>query len=217
MLMYDVGAKQLLMQPIPFEVGMLQFEIIRKKGGFNILHPSFHLYLEKGGNEKIQVLFAKKRPFNKTANFLISTDKSKNKRGGDECLGKLRSNETKERYFLYNDGENPKHVHKVPVAGIRNEHMAVQYKYVPCSIGKLRKAKVVIPGVSQKTGLPNECKPLKKEDTMLKRIEDPHQCDNFYAFVDNPPQWNPKTQGYHYDFKGRISEASVKNFQMIPY
>ena len=39
MLMYDVGAKSLLMKPIPFEVGMLQFEMVRKKGGFNILHP----------------------------------------------------------------------------------------------------------------------------------------------------------------------------------
>ena len=72
MLMYDVGAKNLLMQPIPFEIGMLQFEIIRKKGGFNVLHPQFNLYLEKGGDEKVSILFAKKRPFNKTANFLIS-------------------------------------------------------------------------------------------------------------------------------------------------
>ncbi len=112
------------------------------------MHPSFHLYLEKAGNEKVAVLFAKKRPFNKTANFLISTEKSKNKRSSEECLGKLRSNENKERYFLYNDGENPKNMHKVPYSGIRNEHMAIQYKYVPCSIGKLRKAKVIIPGVN---------------------------------------------------------------------
>ena len=71
MLLYDVGSKQLLLQPIPFDCGMLHFEIIRKKGGFNVLHPSFHLYLEKG-EERVSLLFAKKRPFNKTANFLIS-------------------------------------------------------------------------------------------------------------------------------------------------
>lgn len=132
-------------------------------------------------------------------------------------IGKLRSNETKERYYLYNNGENPKNVHKVPLAGIRNEYLSVQYKYVPCSIGKLRKAKVVIPAIDQSTGAPREWKPLKKEDSMLKKIEDPQHLDNCYCFVDNPPQWNPKTNGYHYDFKGRISEASVKNFQIIPY
>ena len=61
------------------------------------------------------VLFAKKRPFNKTANFLISTEKSKSRRTGEEVVGKLRSNENKERYFLYNEGENPKDSHKVPI------------------------------------------------------------------------------------------------------
>ena len=132
-------------------------------------------------------------------------------------MGKLRSNESKERYFLYNNGENPKNVHKVPLAGIRNEYLAVQYKYVPCSIGKLRKAKVVIPSMDPQTGAPREWKPLKKEDSMLRKIEEPNHLDNNYCFVDNPPQWNPKTNGYHYDFKQRISEASVKNFQIIPY
>lgn len=104
---------------------MLQFEIVRKKSGLNILHPSFHLYLEKSGNERVSILYAKKRPFNKTANFLISTEKGKNKRNSEECLGKLRSNENRERYFLYNDGENPKHSHKIPLQCIRNEHMAI--------------------------------------------------------------------------------------------
>ena len=51
--------------------------------------------------------------------------------------------------------------------------MAVQYKYVPCAIGKLRKAKVVIPGIDMQTGKAKEWKPLKKEDTMLKKIQDP--------------------------------------------
>uniref|UniRef100_S4REX9 Tubby C-terminal domain-containing protein n=1 Tax=Petromyzon marinus TaxID=7757 RepID=S4REX9_PETMA len=207
--------KSIMMQPIPFEVGMLQFEIQRKKSGFSVLHPSFHLYLEKGGDEKVSILYAKKRAFNKTANFLISTEKTKNKRGGDECLGKLRSNETKERYFLFNDGDNPKNMHKTAISGIRNEHMAIQYKYVPCSIGKLRKAKVIIPGVDPNTMKNREHKPLKKEDTMIKKIEDPQAAENFYVFVDNPPQWNPKTHGYHYDFRGRISEASVKNFKGV--
>ena len=36
-------------------------------------------------------------------------------------MGKLRSNETKERYFLHYNGENPKNVPKVPLAGIRSE------------------------------------------------------------------------------------------------
>lgn len=64
-------------------------------------------------------------------------------------------------------------MHKVPLAGIRNEYLAVQYKYVPCSIGKLRKAKVVIPALDPATSQAKEWKPLKKEDSMLKKIEEP--------------------------------------------
>lgn len=139
------------------------------------MHPAFHLYLEKAGEEKISLLFAKKRPFNKTANFLISQDRVSKSRKGEEVLGKLRSNETKERYFLYNSGENPKNSHKVPIAGIRNEYLGVQYKYVPCSIGKLRKAKVIIPAFDQETRKMKEWKPLRKEDTMIKKIEDPRE------------------------------------------
>lgn len=124
-LMYDVGSRSLLMQPIPPEVGMLQFEIVRKQGVFTKLHPEFHLFLEKGGEERVSILFAKKRPFNKTANFLISQECAKTTRKGDDIIGKLRSNENKERYYLYNNGENPKDVHKVPLAGIRNEYLSV--------------------------------------------------------------------------------------------
>jgi len=34
----------------------------------------------------------------------------------------------------------------------------------------------------------------------------------YKIFVDNPPQWNPKTSTYVYDFKGRVTEPSIKNF-----
>ena len=34
--------------------------------------------------------------------------------------------------------------------------------------------------------------------------------------MDNPPQWNPKSNTYVYDFKGRVTEPSIKNFQLIP-
>lgn len=39
---------------------------------------------------------------------------------------------------------------------------------------------------------------------------------NYSVFVDNPPQWNPKTNTYVYDFKGRVTMPSIKNFQLIP-
>ena len=135
------------MRPIPIEVGMLRFELERNKSGFKLLHPSFNLFLEKRGGERASILHAKKRPFNKTANYVISVDvKSKRKDGA--CLGKLRSNKIRDRYYLYNDGENPKHLSKVHISSIRNEHLGVAYNYIPCSIGKLRKVKITMPVIN---------------------------------------------------------------------
>jgi len=34
--------------------------------------------------------------------------------------------------------------------------------------------------------------------------------------VDNPPQYAPMSHTYVYDFKGRVTEPSIKNFQLIP-
>lgn len=47
---------------------------------------------------------------------------------------------------------------------------------------------------------------------MIKHVSNPKERDNFFVFVDNPPKWNSRTKAYHYDFKGRVTEASVKNF-----
>lgn len=35
-------------------------------------------------------------------------------------------------------------------------------------------------------------------------------------FIDNPPKWNPKTNKYVNNFSGRVTEASIKNFQLVP-
>ena len=60
------------MNPIPFQVGLLKFTIERHRTGFNRIHPSYYFYLEKNTGGRVLVLYAKKRAFNKTANYLIS-------------------------------------------------------------------------------------------------------------------------------------------------
>ena len=57
------------------------------------------------------VLYAKKRAFNKTANYLISMEKNKGERGNDLCVGKLRANSEGDKYVLYDSGENYTKVH----------------------------------------------------------------------------------------------------------
>ena len=61
------------------------------------------------------VLYAKKRAFNKTANYLISMEKNKKDRATDACVGKLRANSEGDKYVLYDNGENFTKVHQLPL------------------------------------------------------------------------------------------------------
>jgi len=63
------------MSPIPMSAGRIKFQIERNKSGLNKITPCYNLYIEKQPGTKILVLFAKKRAFNKTANYLISLSK----------------------------------------------------------------------------------------------------------------------------------------------
>jgi tubby and related proteins len=121
--------------------------LARNKSGFKILHPSYNLFLEKSETEFASILHAKKKAFNKTANYVISLD-IKSRRKDVACLGKLRSNKIRDRYYLYNDGENPKKLPKIAMSKIRDEHLGVAYHYIPCSIGKLRKVKITMPSIN---------------------------------------------------------------------
>ena len=60
--------------------------------------------------------------------------------------------------------------------------------------------------------------PKNEKETMLSLFEQNKKeiNDNYKLFTDNPPTWNPKTNTYVYDFKGRVTEPSIKNFQLIP-
>lgn len=57
----------------------------------------------------------------------------------------------------------------------------------------------------------------KKRGLPVKRNlfqKDPEQ--QIRIFHDNPPKWNPKTNKYVNNFSGRVTQASIKNFQLVP-
>lgn len=105
-MLFGCERKRTVMSPIPFGVGPLKFTIERNKSGLNALHPSFTLYTEKPYGNKVTVLYAKKRAFNKTANFLISLSKANGSRESNLAVGKLRALDTNDKYVLYDNGEN---------------------------------------------------------------------------------------------------------------
>eukprot|EP00347_Sterkiella_histriomuscorum_P007966 403346884 len=239
-IVYGTKMRELIMSPIPFQMGQLRFTIERHRTGFNRIHPSYYIYLEKNQGGRLLILYAKKRAFNKTANYLISMEKNKKTRSNDVCLGKLRANPEGDKYVLYDNGENYTKASHSQQEKIRNEHGVFQYRYEPCNVGNIRKMVVVVPILQQTTlaqGMPVDntlplgqdqngnlvvmtqklWKPLKDQDTIIETFtREGVRNLNYQVFVDNPPAWNPKTNTYVYDFKGRVTQPSIKNFQLIP-
>lgn len=61
-------------------------------------------------------------------------------------------------------------------------------------------------------------RPTNDNETLANSYENNEGMKDkrFKVFVDNPPTWNAKSNTYVYDFKGRVLEPSIKNFQLIP-
>ena len=249
------------MNPIPFGAGPMLFTIQRNCSGMNKLYPTYTLFIEKQYGIKVPVLYAKKRAFNKTANFLISLSRDAS-RGSEAAIGKLRALESNEKFILYDNGENYSKLPTFKMSQLRTEHGYFTYKYEPCNVGNIRKMVIVLPRIqpvlsqedNEKYSLikdkpetlyqfankyPNmkfnsaTWRPIRKAEQIQEIFtREGHKNDNLQVFVDNPPQWNPskstiiittiiltiflETNTYVYDFKGRVTLPSIKNFQLVP-
>lgn len=55
--------------------------------------------------------------------------------------------------------------------------------------------------------------PTQEYQTMVEQFK--ISDDQFLTYVNKQPQWNDNTQSYVLNFHGRVTVASVKNFQLI--
>jgi len=97
--------KKFLMNPIPKDAGVVQCYIKRNRIGMNKLYPIYSIYLKTG--DKF-LMSSRKRPNNKTSNYLISMSEYDMNRVGGNYLGKLRSNFVGTEFQMFDDGINPK-------------------------------------------------------------------------------------------------------------
>ncbi len=74
----------------------------------------------------MHVLSARKKPVNKSSNYIISLNKREFDRKSKYCVGKLRSNFVGTDFKLYDPGENPKSK-KAPQHLLRKELASILY------------------------------------------------------------------------------------------
>jgi hypothetical protein len=68
-------------------------------------------------------------------------------RDSDNVIGKLRGNKQKDKFTLYDNGENFEKKGQYTMNQLRCEHGQFFYRYEPCHVGNIRKMIVLFPSI----------------------------------------------------------------------
>ncbi|XP_005923593.1 tubby-related protein 3 isoform X2 [Haplochromis burtoni] len=215
-LLADVAnLEEFVLRPAPRGV-TVKCRITRDKKGMDRgLYPTYYMHMEKEDCKKVFLLAGRKRKKSKTSNYLISVDATDLSREGESFIGKLRSNLMGTKFTVYDNGTNPC---KNPGAlleesNTRQELAAICYETNVLGFKGPRKMTVIIPGMNMNfERLP--VRPQNEQESLLSRWQN-HSLENLIELHNKAPVWNDDTQSYVLNFHGRVTQASVKNFQIV--
>ncbi|TPX42559.1 hypothetical protein SeMB42_g05080 [Synchytrium endobioticum] len=96
---------------------------------------------------------------------------------------------------------------------VREELASVIYDPNILGLKGPRKMTVLLPGMTR-TGERIPIRPTQHSETLLERYRN-HNDRETLTLHNKSPQWNEETQSYVLNFNGRVTLASVKNFQIV--
>ncbi|KAM9461269.1 tubby protein isoform 3-T3 [Clarias gariepinus] len=211
----DVGdLEEFTLRPAPQGV-TIKCRITRDKKGMDRgMYPTYYLHLEREDGKKMFLLAGRKRKKSKTSNYLISIDPTDLSRGGESFIGKLRSNLMGTKFTVYDSGTNPvKSTSGSEASNLRQELAAICYETNVLGFKGPRKMSVIIPGMNMDHE--RVCiRPRNEHETLLARWQN-KSTESVIELHNKTPVWNDDTQSYVLNFHGRVTQASVKNFQII--
>lgn len=196
---------------------MQQCFIVRDRNGTNYMSPVYRLYREPpAGEDRSRATFlasARKRVLKGGSNFLISLESTPTDRTSDGIVGKLRGDWSGGQYTIYDHGLNPAKTQNKRL--IRRELGLVQFEYDQTGPGTLR---AVLPMVSA-AGVIDVWQPDDPEQTIagvMERGNRGRAGDGAQLLVleNKRPHWDETQKGHVLNFQGRVTQSSVKNFQL---
>jgi len=202
--------------------GPMKCYIKRSRSGLK-LYPEYRLYLKRGDRF---LMFAKKKPKNRTSNYMITTIPDSNQHNGkiskDRIIGKLRSNFLGTEFQIFDSGVNRSKVNSENdgeyATDVRSELGAITYAANVLGAKGPRKMQVCLNKISEETGKTiKKWQSVHKNEEMLSCMKNKSQpgIDFLEMFANRPPRWNENVGAYVLNFNGRVTMASVKNFQLI--
>ncbi|XP_054159639.1 tubby protein-like [Oppia nitens] len=167
----------------------LQCTIIRDKKGLDrSLYPTYYMHLQG-----IQVFLLSGRRRKKSKTYIIGNDPFDISRGN--CIAKLKSNVLGTQFTAI----------RINSSGQRQEIATIIYETNVLGFKGPRRMTVLIPKYEQLNNLKN----LSIFEEWKRNNRSINQLKN------KTPVWNDETQSYVLNFRGRVTQASVKNFQLV--
>ena len=207
--------KEFVQKPAPDGV-IVRCRVQREKRGMErSMYPTYYLHLEmETVSKKLFLLAARKRKKSRSSNYLISTSSKDLSREGRNYVGKLRSNFLGTSFTIYDSGVNPgSRLARPNRASIREELAAVHYDTNVLGFKGPRKMIAIIPAMTYEHKRIS-VQPRSDGETLLERWRG-NKMSNLLQLHNKQPVWSDETQAYVLNFHGRVTQASVKNFQLV--
>ncbi|KAM3621855.1 uncharacterized protein V6R79_017122 [Siganus canaliculatus] len=202
--------EKFVMDPAPQGV-TVKCRVTRDQRGMDkSLYPLYYLHLDN--DKKTFLLAGRKRKKSATSNYLISIDATDLSRGGENFVGKLRSNLMGTKFTVFDNALNPDRA--LPdMSNARQELAGIIYETNVLGMKGPRRMTVIIPGMNKD----NDRVPLRPRsdcDGLLIRHQN-RRMENLIELHNKTPVWNEETASHVLNFNGRVTQASIKNFQIV--
>lgn len=215
------GVEAFVTHPVPRTAGTVQCYIKRRKAGAGKLYPEYYLYTRQGDHF---LMAAKKQANNKTSNYHVTMNEGDFAKESPDYLGKVRANFVGTEFQLFDHGQSSKEVvNGAGALGLSNTGKAREelgvVVYAANVLGSRgpRKMQAFLPRVNaidDRVAHWKEAEDLARDDALLERVRRGDTA-KFHHFINKPPRWNDQVGAYVLNFNGRVTMASVKNFQLI--
>ncbi|XP_059415669.1 tubby-related protein 1-like isoform X2 [Carassius carassius] len=202
--------EEFVLQPVQQGV-TVKCKVTRDKRGMDRgLYPTYYLHLDD--EKKVFLLAGRKRKKSTTSNYLISIDPTDLSRGGENFIGKLRSNLMGTKFTVFDNALHPDRA--LPdMSNARQELAAIIYETNVLGMKGPRRMIVIIPGMN-KDGERVPMRPRSENDGLLIRHQN-RNMENLIELRNKTPVWNEETASHVLNFNGRVTQASIKNFQIV--
>lgn len=170
---------------------------------------TYRLFVEGSEGQPARFMMSAKKKVNKqTSYYLISVDKDpSDDRGSESLIGKVRGNTIGSRYLITDSGLAPDKT--VAPSMRRKEFGLVGFEF---DSGGPSRIEAWIPAVGPSNS-PAIWQPESEEFGIESQV-DARNFDRLFTLRNKTPKWDEAHGGHVLNFQGRVTESSVKNFQL---